>query len=331
MAFFLYAIIGDFLPICEKRGDGARVERYRAYREDLSRALDSDGWDGEWYRRAYYDDGAPIGSKQSDECRIDALAQAWAVISKAAPSARAHAAMDAVERYLVSDEHKLIRLLTPPFENTPRDPGYIKGYVPGVRENGGQYTHAALWVVKAMAELGRNDRAAELLAMLNPVNHARTPEEVATYRVEPYVVAADVYGERPHVGRGGWTWYTGSAGWMFRVAVESILGLRMAGGGTFVIAPCIPSAWPGYRVHYRDARDGTRYDIEVTRSSGGTAADVASTGRSSARARSTRPPAASSRVTAAQIDGVPAPIVDGVARIPLASDGALHSIRVLLG
>ena len=307
MGWFLYALLGAFGPLCVARGEPERDARYRAHRGKLRRALEHAGWDGAWYRRAYYDDGAPIGSKQSDECRIDALAQAWAVISRAAPRDRADVAMDAVERHLVSNEHKLIRLLTPPFENTPRDPGYIKGYVPGVRENGGQYTHAALWVVKAMAELGRNDRAAELLAMLNPVNHARTADDVATYRVEPYVVAADVYGEPPHVGRGGWTWYTGSAGWMLRVAVESILGVRMIGGDTFVIHPCIPGSWPGYRVHYRDARDGTRYDIEVVR--GG----------------------ASPRVTAAQIDGIPASIVGGAARIPLARDGALHSIRVLLG
>jgi cellobiose phosphorylase len=209
--------------------------------------------------RGYYDDGTPLGTAEGDECRIDALAQAWAVLSRAVPLARAEQAMDEVERHLVADEAGLIRLLAPPFEHTPHDPGYIKGYVPGVRENGGQYTHAALWVVRAMAELGRRDRAAHLLELLSPVSHAQTREQVALYQVEPYVVAADVYGAAPHVGRGGWTWYTGSAGWMLRVALESVLGVAIEDGDTLVVRPCIPDDWPGFRVTRR-LPDGSSYD-----------------------------------------------------------------------
>ncbi len=258
--------------------------------------------------RAYYDDGTPLGSKDDDECRIDALAQAWAVISEAAPRERAEQAMDAVEAQLISEAEGLIRLLTPPFDRTPHDPGYIKGYVPGVRENGGQYTHAALWVVRALAELGRNDRAARLLDMLNPVNHARTPEEVATYQVEPYVVAADVYGAPPHVGRGGWTWYTGSSGWMYRVALESILGFTIEGGDTLVVAPCVPDAWPEFTIEYRVPEEDTRYEI-IARNPHG-------------RGRGTE---------SATLDGVLVAVVNGAARIPLAHDGRLHRVAIVLG
>src|SRR5690606_4187172 len=217
-------MLTEFLPFCERRGDTARVEAYRAYLDHLGRTLNDTGWDGAWYRRAYYDNGAPLGSAENDECRIDTIAQAWSVLSRAAPPERAAQALDAMEEHLVSEEEGIIRLLTPAFDRTPHDPGYIKGYLPGVRENGGQYTHGALWAVRAVAEAGRTERAARLLEMISPVSHGRTPEEVATYRVEPYVIAADVYGVAPHVGRGGWTWYTGSAGWMYRVALESVLG-----------------------------------------------------------------------------------------------------------
>lgn len=189
---FLYAILDDFVPLCARRGDGARLEHYRRYRQDLGEALNQAGWDGSWYRRAYYDDGTPLGSGQGDECRIDAIAQAWAVISHAAPMEQAQIAMDAVERFLISEAEGIIRLLTPPFDHTSKDPGYIKGYIPGVRENGGQYTHAALWVVQAMAGLGRHERALALLELLNPIHHARDPEKVMRYKVEPYVIAADI-------------------------------------------------------------------------------------------------------------------------------------------
>jgi cyclic beta-1,2-glucan synthetase len=267
MGFFLYTILGDFLPWCDARYDAARAQRYRSYRSELLASLNDAGWDGNWYRRAWYDNGAPLGSQASDECKIDALAQAWAIISGVASPERAEKALDALERHLISDDDQLIRLLTPPFENTPHDPGYIKGYVAGVRENGGQYTHAALWVVKAMAMAGRRERATQLLKMLSPISHSSTPADADRYKVEPYVIAADIYGVAPHVGRGGWTWYTGSAGWMYRVAIESILGFSLQGGNTLRLAPCIPDDWPGFTLRYT-LEDGTQYQIEVVNPNG---------------------------------------------------------------
>jgi cellobiose phosphorylase len=308
MGFFLYDIVEQFVPLCTRRNDDARVARYRAYQQQLATALNDAGWDGEWYRRAYYDDGTPLGAAQNDECRIDALAQAWAVLSKAAPLARAAQAMDAVEAQLVSPDAGIIRLLTPPFDRDPHDPGYIKGYVPGIRENGGQYTHAAVWVVRALAELGRRDRAAALLEMLSPIHHTRTPDEVATYQVEPYVVAADIYGVSPHLGRGGWTWYTGSAGWMYRVALESVLGLRIDGGGTLRIAPRIPDHWVGFTLRYRAADGATLYEIEVRNPNHNAAVVVDVT-----------------------VDGKPGVIDDGAACVPLQGDGRTHQVRITLG
>jgi len=308
MGFFLYHVLEEFLPICEKRGDLARIEAYRAYRERLYQALNDAGWDGDWYRRAYYDDGTPLGTKDGDECRIDALAQAWAVISGAAPAEQANRALDAVEEQLISERDGLIRLLTPPFMNTPHDPGYIKGYVAGVRENGGQYTHAACWVVRAMAELGRNDRAARLLEMLSPVSHARTREQTDVYHVEPYVVAADIYGEPPHVGRGGWTWYTGSAGWMYRVALESVLGFQVKDGAFIELKPCIPTEWPEFAIHYRHPASATCYSIKVQ-----------------------NPNKTPGRVLSVDLDGQAVPVEQGAARIPLLSDGRHHDVVVTLG
>jgi len=305
---FLFRVLGDYLPLCEARGDEPRVRRYRAHREALRTALNDAGWDGEWYRRGFYDNGDPLGSKASDECRIDALAQAWAVLSGTAPPERAARAMEAVDRSLVSEEEGILRLLTPPFENTPNDPGYIKGYVPGVRENGGQYTHAALWVVCAFAELGRNDRVARLLEMLSPVSGASAPDRVARYGLEPYVVAADVYGVAPHVGRGGWSWYTGSAGWMLRAVLEYLLGMRVLEGKTLVFRPCIPDAWPGFRIRYRTPGRNTRYEIQAR-----------------------NPDHAAREVTAAVLDGTSAPVENGEARIPLVQDGELHRIEIVLG
>ena len=203
-------------------------------------------WDGEWYRRAYFDDGTPLGSSQNDEGKIDSVAQTWAVLSGAAPQKRAERAMNAVRAHLVRRGSGVILLLTPPFDRTALDPGYIKGYIPGVRENGGQYTHAAAWVVLALARLGSGDEAVELFHMLNPINHTRTASQVERYMTEPYAVAADVYNHPAHRGRGGWTWYTGSAGWMYRVGLEGMLGL-VRRGASFALEPCIPSSWPGYR------------------------------------------------------------------------------------
>ncbi len=305
LGFFLHLILERFAPLCRARGDGERVAAYEAHRRHLEHALNDGGWDGAWYRRAYYDDGTPLGSAAGDECRIDALVQAWAVISGVAPPERARQSLDAMERWLVDEEQRLIRLLTPPFDRTAHDPGYIKGYVPGVRENGGQYTHAALWAVQALAEAGRSERAARLLEMLSPASHARSAAEVATYKVEPYVVAADVYGADPHVGRGGWTWYTGSAGWMFRVILESLLGFRLEGGATLVLQPRLPAAWPEVELRWRLPDGLTSYAVVITKRGDGTAGLVAAT-----------------------LDGAPLEVSEGAARVPLGRDGHPHELRL---
>ncbi|HEX8694753.1 MAG TPA: hypothetical protein VF746_20170 [Longimicrobium sp.] len=303
LGFFLHAILDDWIPLCEQRGDAERAARYREYRGGLAAALNDAGWDGGWYRRAYYDDGTPLGSAASDECRIDAIAQAWAVISGVAPPERAARALDALEEHLVSEQGGIVRLLAPAFDRTPHDPGYIKGYLPGVRENGGQYTHGALWAVRALAEAGRTDRAARLLEMISPVSHARTPEEAAVYQAEPYVIAADVYGVAPHVGRGGWTWYTGSAGWMLRVALESVLGFTLRGGRALALRPRVPDDWPGFTLRYRLPDGRTTYEVVVAR--GGE--------------------------TAASLDGEPLASEDGAVLVPLVRDGAVHRVEVVLG
>ena len=308
LGFFLFAILGDWIAIAESRGDEERVTRYVEYRDKLGEALNAAGWDGEWYRRAFYDDGTPLGTAAAEECRIDAIAQAWSVLSCAAPEERAEKALDSAEQHLVHEDEKLIRLLTPPFDRTTHDPGYIKGYLPGVRENGGQYTHGVLWVVRALAELGRTERATRLLEMLSPITHGRSPSEVDVYRVEPYVIAADVYSVEPHVGRGGWTWYTGSAGWMYRVAIESLLGLTIVGGTRLELRPCVPESWPGYSVRMR-LRDGrTRYEIVLTR--------------------------AGARVSESQVhvDGelYEDAVGGGVAGIELVRDGGVHLVEITL-
>jgi cyclic beta-1,2-glucan synthetase len=258
-------------------------------------------WDGDWYRRAYFDDGSPLGSAQNEECRIDSLTQSWAVLAGAAEPRRAQRAMDAVQGHLVRRDAQLVLLLTPPFDRMAHDPGYIKGYVPGVRENGGQYTHAALWAVIALARLGRGDAAMELFHMVNPINHTRTPEGTERYRGEPFAVAADVYAHPMHVGRGGWTWYTGSAGWMYQAAIDAFLGLRLA-GSTFSVNPCIPTIWPEYSLVWNRGR--TRYRIKVV-----------------------NPDRAACGAATAQLDGA---AVDANA-IPLVDDGATHDVTVVLG
>ena len=306
LGFFLAYILDHFTPFCGPRNDVGRATQYRAYRAQLGAALNDGGWDGAWYRRAYYDDGTPLGTAAGDECRIDAIAQAWAVISGVAPPERATQALDALEEHLVSEREGIIQLLTPPFDRTLHDPGYIKGYLPGVRENGGQYTHGVLWAVRALAELGRGDRAARLLEMLSPVTRGGSASRVAVYQAEPYVIAADVYGVAPHVGRGGWTWYTGSAGWMYRVALESVLGIELTGGDTLAVRPCIPESWSGFTVRYRLPDRATVYEITVERA-----------------------PAE----TSATLDGATAAVtvIDGVTRISLTRDGATHQVRIALG
>ena len=260
LGWFAHTVLVEFAGLCEKNGDPLQAEAFRAQAKTLRQAIEDCGWDGDWYRRAYFDDGTALGSAARGECQIDSISQSWAVISGAADPARAQHAMDSLYRRLVRREDGIILLLTPPFNLTLRDPGYIKGYPPGIRENGGQYTHAALWTIWAFAELGQGERAVELFNMINPINHADTPEKVSRYRVEPYVVAADVYSVAPHIGRGGWTWYTGSASWMYRLGIEAILGLRRE-GNRLRIRSSIPSDWPGYTIEYRYGK--TIYEIRV--------------------------------------------------------------------
>ncbi|MEO8169927.1 MAG: glycosyl hydrolase family 65 protein, partial [Oxalobacteraceae bacterium] len=265
LAFFLYDVLMRFAQVAKIHDDPAFAQRCQTQAAQLRQNIENNGWDGEWYRRAYFDDGTPLGSAQNDECQIDSISQSWSVLSGAGDPERSKMAMRAVNRRLVRREDKIIRLLDPPFDKSDQNPGYIRGYVPGVRENGGQYTHAAIWTAMAFAKMGDSQRAWELLQMINPLNHCNSAEDIARYKVEPYVVAADVYAVAPHVGRGGWTWYTGSSGWMYRLIVESLLGLQLEGGNKLSIAPCLPHDWTTYRLHYR-YRD-TMYRIVVTQSS----------------------------------------------------------------
>jgi cyclic beta-1,2-glucan synthetase len=260
LGWLLYAALNAFVPLAEACGDTTHAAVWRTHADALQAALEREAWDGEWYRRAWFDDGTPLGSATEEECRIDSISQSWAVISGAADPERAGQAMAAVERELIRPQDGVALLFTPPFDTAPLDPGYIKGYPPGIRENGGQYTHAALWTVMAFAALGEGDKAAALFTLLNPINHARTRSDVHRYKAEPYVIAADVYGTVPHVGRGGWTWYTGSAGWMWRAGVESILGLRLE-NDVLRVDPCIPKTWPrfGMTVRFHSAR----YELQV--------------------------------------------------------------------
>jgi cellobiose phosphorylase len=290
----------QFAKIAHLRGDLSFAERCQKEAADLRQNIEQHGWDGEWYLRAYFDDGSPLGSSNNPECQIDSIAQSWSVLSGAGEATRSRMAMAAVNRRLVRRDHALIQLLDPPFDKSNLNPGYIKGYVPGVRENGGQYTHAAIWAAMAFAALGDKLRAWELLTMINPVNHARSPEEIATYKVEPYVVAADVYSLPPHTGRGGWTWYTGSAGWMYRLIVESLLGLRLE-VDKLRLSPCLPLDWKEFTVHYRYRE--TLYHINILQVS-------------------TR-----NGETSVTVDGVERP--DNV--IPLVDDRQEHSVKVKIG
>jgi cellobiose phosphorylase len=292
LAFFLAEVLSRFLPLVNARGDAVFANECRHHAQSLAERVEQSAWDGQWYRRAWFDDGTPLGSSANDECQIDALPQSWAVISGIADPQRARQAMEQVDRRLVRRDARLIQLFDPPFDQGTLDPGYIKGYVPGVRENGGQYTHAALWTVMAFAQLGDRQRAWELFDLLNPVRHGDSPAAIALYRVEPYVVAADVYGSAPHIGRGGWTWYTGSAGWMYRLITESLLGLSVA-DGRLRVAPCLRDGWPGFTLRYRH-RTAT-YHVVVTRGPARVACDGV-----------------------VQTDGW----------IPLADDGAEHRVEV---
>jgi len=303
LGWFLFATLEQWAPIAESRGEHARAARWRAHSAALRTALDAQAWDGDWYRRAYFDDGTPLGSAENPECRIDSIAQSWAVLSGAADPARAARAMGAVEEYLVHREQSLVLLFTPPFVRPRRDPGYIRAYPPGIRENGGQYTHGAIWAVMAFAALGDGDRVGELFSILNPVNHASTRAGLYRYRVEPYVIAADVYAESPHIGRGGWTWYTGSAGWMYRAGIEWMLGFRLR-GAALLLDPCIPRIWGGFSVHFR--YHGSRYEITVENPRGVTRG-----------------------IERVEVDGARAEL--GPDGLPLVDDGATHRVRVWMG
>lgn len=250
LAFFLYKVLEEYTAVATLRHDSGLATRLEAAAATLKEHIEDNGWDGEWYRRAYFDDGTPLGSHENEECRIDSIAQSWSVLSGAAGEERRSQAMQSLYTHLVDRKANIVKLLDPPFDKSALNPGYIKGYVPGVRENGGQYTHSAIWATMAFAALGDREKAWQLFQMINPINHSDSASAADIYKVEPYVVAADVYGVEPHVGRGGWTWYTGSAGWMYRLIIESLLGLHL-NVDRLTLKPCMPAEWPEYTVHYR--------------------------------------------------------------------------------
>jgi cyclic beta-1,2-glucan synthetase len=280
LGWFLYATLRQYAFLCDLKGDSERGASYRSQSNEYLLSIENCAWDGDWYLRGFFDDGIPLGSREDIECQISSIAQAWAILSGAAKEMtvkggskegeirtreRAERAMEAIAERLVRLDEELVLLFDPPFDKMPRDPGYIKGYPPGIRENGGQYTHAAAWVIWAFTELGQGDRAEVLFRMLNPIYRGNTPEKIKRYRVEPYVVAADVYSVPPHEGRGGWTWYTGSAGWMYRLGLEAMLGLRRL-GDVLRIDPCIPSTWSSYEMKYKSG--GSTYHILVNNPEG---------------------------------------------------------------
>jgi cyclic beta-1,2-glucan synthetase len=299
LGWFLNATLKRFAPLVAQMMDDPAL--YHQQAGQLSQALETHAWDGDWYLRAFYDDGSRLGSHEKNECQIDSIAQSWAVLSGAAEPARSAHAMESVNKLLVKQADQLVLLLTPPFDKSARDPGYIKGYLPGVRENGGQYTHAAVWAAWAFAELGQGDRAMALFQMLNPINHADTPEKAARYKVEPYVIAADIYSVPPHTGSGGWTWYTGSSGWMYRLGLEAILGITKV-GKNLNINPCIPRHWPGFKVDYRFGT--AHYMISVE-----------------------NPHNVNRGIQEMKLDGKP---LTG-SLIPLVADGQPHEVRVVMG
>ncbi len=316
LGWFLHATLTRFAPLVDLMMDDPAP--YLQQAERYAQALEAHAWDGAWYLRAFYDDGSKLGSHEGVECQIDALAQSWAVLSGAGDpkprpvryardfaetgtTSRAAQAMEAVNRLLVKPAEQMVLLFTPPFDKTTRDPGYIKGYLPGIRENGGQYTHAATWTAWAFAKLGQGDHAMELFRMLNPIGHADTPEKAARYKVEPYVIAADIYSAPPHTGSGGWTWYTGSSGWMYRLGLEAILGITRV-GDALIIDPCIPRDWPGFKVNYHFGMARYRISIE-------------------------NPEEVNRGLRHVALDGkfLPGNLV------PLVDDGQLHEVHVLMG
>jgi cellobiose phosphorylase len=315
LGFFLCEVLRQFSALAAAQGDPSFAELCTDEETRLRQSIEQHAWDGQWYRRAWFDDGTPLGSAGNAECRIDSISQSWSVLSGAGDwvggagrgsvtnEARSRMAMQAVDEQLVRRDYALVQLLDPPFDKSNLDPGYIRGYVPGVRENGGQYTHAAIWAAMAFAALGERERAWALLAMINPVNHALSAEGAAAYKVEPYVLAGDVYALSPHIGRGGWSWYTGAAGWTYRLIVESLLGLRLE-GETLHLAPCLPADWPAFKLDYRYRE--TTYHIAVTQTPAGGAGE----------------------------GGAMRVLVDGVERddgaVPLADDRQAHRVEVVV-
>jgi len=299
LGWFLYATLQRFSGLSFLMQEDPEPYRQQAAR--LAKALELHAWDGDWYLRAFYDDGSRLGSSKDNECRIDSIAQSWAVLSQAADPLRAEQAMESVNRLLIREADQLIQLLAPPFDKTAHEPGYIQGYPPGVRENGGQYTHAAIWTAWAFAILGQGDRAGGLFRLLNPVYHADTPEKMRLYMVEPYEIAADIYSQPPRTGSGGWTGYTGSAGWMYRLGIEAILGISRV-GKALSINPCIPRQWPGFKVDYRFGT--TLYRISVE-----------------------NPQGINRGISQILVDGNP---LTG-SLVPLVEDGQPHMVRIVLG
>ncbi len=302
LGWFLHVNLTEFAGIAEGRAEGDRASRWRSVAASLEASLEREAWDGAWYRRAFFDDGTPLGSAENDECQIDSISQSWAVLSGAGTEERARQAMESVEERLVRRESGLMLLFSPPFDNTPLDPGYIKGYLPGVRENGGQYTHAAIWSVMAFAKLGEGEKATDLFNFLNPIHHTSGWADLDRYKVEPYAIAADVYSETPHEGRGGWTWYTGAAGWLYRAGLEWILGFQKR-GSALLIDPCIPKEWKHFEIAYRHG--DTLYRIKVE-----------------------NPKGVSRGVSQVIVDGT---LLPGEALVPLADDGIEHQVQVVLG
>jgi len=306
LGFFIYEILNQFRVYAQNRGDSKRAEDYERTAQKLKKNLNSEGWDGEWFLRAFYDDGTPLGSSENQEGRIDAISQAWSVITGAAEESKGEKALLSAEKYLVSEQDRIIRLLTPPFDVTKKNPGYIKGYIPGVRENGGQYTHAAVWLIKAMAEKKLGDKAVKYLNMINPVNHSATPDDVQRYKVEPYVISADVYGEPPLKGMGGWSWYTGSGGWFYRVALESILGLKYQ-KNSITLEPSISSGWDTYEINLKPGDGNTMYQIHID-----------------------NPDALESGLLYGKIDGEKAFSGERKVSIPIENDGLNHTVELYL-
>jgi cyclic beta-1,2-glucan synthetase len=300
LGFFLGTVLRIFADLCAQRGDAERAARYRQEVTRLTAMLEL-AWDGDWYLRGYFDDGTPLGSARSSECRLDSLPQSWAILSGLVPARRAEQAFDAVRAHLVRRPLGMILLLTPPFDRAEPDPGYIRGYPPGIRENGGQYSHAAMWVILALTRIGAGDEAVEMFHLLNPINHSREPAATQRYGGEPYVLAGDVYSHPAHAGRAGWTWYTGSASWMYRAGLEGILGIERR-GERLIVDPCLPTSWPSCSVVWTQGT--TRWEITIEN------------------------PARRSRgVALVELDGQP---IDPGA-IVCREDGGQHRLRVVLG